>query len=420
MRAPRVRRRQRPQAQSSTFISWLDLADADYERALNLLNPPEDNTVDELGLSPLAEQMSERLYPATAVAMRKARYFLFIAAIYRAIEEQEIPSVRVPGIRKRWEDKLRDLLETNGHRTDVIGRRSKEHLTRYPSSIHWKGLRDLRMFLGEKREADHVRRLDHWYERRSGVETDDQVILRPDDGLENWDPEIPFLPVGVKGDFPSDTSFTLTEDEARYLRDRYLELDRRKGTPSLMGFRLGQGLGEEYEWPWDCPVSGELTQVCEHARCLSAFARGATLHYFHMLLRRTDKRELLADVERGLKKWWRTGRPRLRTWDIDQYPEDLRPKKWASDRDFLVGWTARCLDAASPDELLRDAAATERIVNRDRLRARSRFRSAHYLGVWKPETAVREANEAELAPFRLGFRHRIGQVFVRDILGALD
>lgn len=391
------------------FVAWLDLSSKDIDEALRLLAPGDEDTVDELGLGVLAENVSDRLYPATNVTMKYARYYLFVAAIYRHLEGLKIPSALVPAHRRALENKLRDALE-NGGETDFHGSRARDKLKRYPSNIYWRGMSDLGLYLHDESDTDYVQRLDQWHESRRGLLNDDRKRVRDEAVGPNWDHRIPRLALDP---FPRRLRFQLKAGEAQYLRDRIVE----HHPESLLAHCLGQRFASPPAWPWKCAASGELAVIISHARALSTFARGATLLYFHMLLEKRGQKDELPALEAALTRWYRRGASVLRAWRIDAFPIDLRSQdRWEADVAFLRGWTTRCLEAGSARALLRDDAARALVVKRDSARTRSRFRDRQLLRSWDPKAALREARRK--APYRFSYRHGIGQRIVSDILAV--
>lgn len=407
-RSRKTRGRQTSPA-TSGFVAWLDLSSKDIDEALRLLAPGDEDTVDELGLGVLAENVSERLYPATNVTMKYARYYLFVAAIYRHLETLNIPSAQVRAHRRTLENKLRDALESGGE-TDFHGSRARDKLRRYPSNIYWGGMRDLGLYLHDESDGDYIERLDQWHESRRGLLNDDRKRIRDETVGLNWDPRIPRLPLEP---FPRRLRFKLKRAEADYLRNRILE----RHPESLLAYCLSHVATSPRVWPWNCGASGKLAVIVTHARALSAFARGATLLYFHMLLEKRGQKDELPAIETALSRWYRLGAGALRRWRIEAFPIDLRSdERWATDEKFLRGWRARCLEAGSARRLLRDDAARSLVVERDSARKRSRFRDRQLLKSWDADAAFREARRKH--PYRFSYRHAIGQRIVSDILAG--
>ena len=92
-------------------VTWLDFRADDLVRARDLIRSlQEEGVIDELGfLAPLA-RFSDLLHPATTTLMRSARYFYFIAGIYRSLERKEVRGTQIPHPSRQRQDELREAL----------------------------------------------------------------------------------------------------------------------------------------------------------------------------------------------------------------------------------------------------------------------------------------------------------------------
>ncbi len=318
------------------FLGWLDFHDGDLKAIKALLTGGED-TVDELGLAPLAGVVADALYPATSVLMTEPRYLFFVSTIYRYLEAEKTPSVDVPVARKQLEDRVRDRLEhayadDAGGRSGIIGRRSRDELKRYPSSIYWRSLGQLGLYTEPGvSERAHVDGLDAFYESAGGVATDDAAHTYAEDS-ERWNPKLPRVARLIEHLSTASTrgaplSFQLTRAEAVFLRDAFLH----RFPKSLLSHRLIEKADPEgAPWPWSQRAeavsssqrdnAARLNRILHHAKRLSALSRGATLQYFDILLEKRagcrirDDGDLRGLVAEGFARWNAKSAGLLATW----------------------------------------------------------------------------------------------------------
>jgi hypothetical protein len=68
-------------------FAWLDTSERDKRRALDVIDLfQQKETVDELGLGSVRDTIADILAPGTSTIQTRARYFFFIAWIYRNLE----------------------------------------------------------------------------------------------------------------------------------------------------------------------------------------------------------------------------------------------------------------------------------------------------------------------------------------------
>ena len=69
-------------------VSWLSSSSAEIARARHVLKSLTlGGTIDELGFLVLQGAFADVFYPAVTTPMTRARYFVFVPAIYRYLEE---------------------------------------------------------------------------------------------------------------------------------------------------------------------------------------------------------------------------------------------------------------------------------------------------------------------------------------------
>src|SRR6266568_6793251 len=202
-------------------IAWLDFRRDDMNRARDfILSMQGEGVLDELGFLALHGQFSDLFYPATSTLMRSARYFYFVADVYRQLEREGVTSSQVALTVRRRLDALRDVLSHN-EATGVFGREAKMEIKQLPSAIYWNGLRLLGMFTSTLSEAGYQARFDELRRERRGFADDDKTPQKTDH-VGYWDSRLPaprFL--DQDGAFRPSTGFRLSRAEANDLANRF-------------------------------------------------------------------------------------------------------------------------------------------------------------------------------------------------------
>jgi hypothetical protein len=91
----------------SLHLGWLDLDAAGLSAARAFMAGPKDTgTIDELGFGPIRQIYADLFFPATNTQMTRARYFLLIPGICRALERMGAPPEDTDRNRKDLENAL--------------------------------------------------------------------------------------------------------------------------------------------------------------------------------------------------------------------------------------------------------------------------------------------------------------------------
>jgi hypothetical protein len=289
----------------SSVFAWLDYDEAERRRmqeAVELFR--ERDTIDQLGIGSVRDAFSNLLFPGTSVLHTRARYFLFIPWIYRRLERAHVRSADVAGAARRDEIRLIDALLSGGEDRDVIGAQARADLKQLPSEAYWTGLRvlGLRLFPGTRaqyhRSFDAFRRAAHELPRDPSRSEHDEPVedwarLSWDAGLDSLEPS-ELLDV---------TSFSLTSDEAEYLRDRIV----RSVPDSLLAFLIKLPPAGPAALPWEHPAVGALPHALarelDFARIFSQVMWGAGLLYNLLLAEMTDSRDLMDHYTARVRDW---------------------------------------------------------------------------------------------------------------------
>jgi hypothetical protein len=400
-------------------VTWLDFRADDLAQAREFIRSlQEEGVIDELGFLGLLGRLSDLLHPATTTLMRSARYFYFVAGIYRLLEHEGVHASQVFQLARQRQDELKDVLaakETVG----VIGRDAGINLRQFPSLIYWSGLRKLGMFTSSLSENAYQEQFDDIRRSRRGYQDDDKTAQGPE-GVHYWSADLPparFL--DSEGQVKPGETFKLTKAEALDLHKRITS----RFPSSLISHMLAHRL-VGIQWPWDCPKpSQELAVWLAHARNMSLFVRGATLQYYALLIEERDKRGIQKAtnaVQPVFEQWWAAARGPLKKWSTSEFvtvptvASALRPGN-RGDRWFIDGWIERCVAASSAGDLLIDEKARDLIRERERRvkPAKSRLKYEKHLKQWKPDRVSESL-------YQFDYRHSIGSRFVSEILDGME
>lgn len=264
-------------------LTWLDLTASDRDKMRQVLDLfKEQGTVDEMGLGTLRDAFSDVLFPGTSTIQTRLRYVLFIPWIYRQLEASSPGTDDVEARSRSAELNLIDPLQHSKDSDGTIGVRARGSLARLPSSVYWTALVRWGIFQHERSQGwyhTHFARLAR--RRDAGVAADDPGVIhahRP-----NWHPRLPCPPKS----FPGNVSFTLTRNEAEFLRGRIEQ--RCAGT--LLAWLVQEGTDAPPDgcfWH-DSAASGasvEIRETIELARRFSLHVEGMPLLYNLLLAER--------------------------------------------------------------------------------------------------------------------------------------
>lgn len=400
-------------------VTWLDFRADDLARARDFIRSlQEEGVIDELGFLALLGRFSDLLHPATTTLMRSARYFYFIAGIYRSLEREGVRASQIPHLSRQRQDELRDVLsdtETIG----VIGRDAGINLRQFPSQIYWSGLKKLGMFTSNLSESAYQEQFDDIRRSRRGYQDDDKTPQGPE-GVRFWSDDLPpasFL--DSDGGIRPGATFKLTRAEASDLHKRFTS----RFSESLLSHMLKHRL-IGIDWPWECPKLPESLAVWVwHARNMSLLVRGATLQYYSLLMEERDKLRIEEDTDLVapiFDEWWIAAKEPLKKWRTSEFvtvPTVASALRLGNrgDRWFIDGWLERCVAASTAEALLRDEKARHLIRERERRvkPAKARLKYEKHLRQWKPDRVGEGI-------YQFDYRHSIGSRFVSEILDGME
>lgn len=399
-------------------VAWLDFRRDDLTRAREFIHSLQgEGVLDELGFLALHGQFSDVFYPATSTLMRSARYFYFVAAVYRQLEREQVSSREVAISARRKLDQLRDAL-SNNETTGILGRDAKLEVKVLPSAIYWNGLRRLGMFTAPLSEAGYHTRFDELRAACRGFADDDKA-QQVSNTVAFWDSAIPsprFL--DETGAFRSSTRFRLHKLEARDLADRF-----ERHFPNSLFVHLLHAERWNIPYPWAAPKpDATLATYLHHAEALSLLARGATLQYYALVMNARERARLDVpelDIAEAFKCWWDAARSKLQTWN----PNDLVALRFVADGvrpgergdlAFFTCWLSRLSACGSPKGMLGDTVARELVRRRelDVKPTKARLKHRRHLEQWRAPKLGTDANGIE-------YRHGIGTSVLHEVLEGM-
>ena len=395
-----------------SYIAWLDHSEHERRKMLDIIDLfREKETRDELGLGGVRDAFADLLFPGTSTIQTRARYFLFIPWIYRALESKRVPSAEIATRGRREEVALIEALVASGERTGVIGIEARQNLKRLPSSVYWNGLGHwgIRRFAGP--QDQYHRALDRFY-RLTGREerTDDgepvEAVLR-----RNWDPGLPPAPTG----FPTGATLQLTRGEADYLAGRIVAAHPRSLLAALV--HLDQAW-EACDLPWEHPQRGAFVErhreQIQHAQLFSESGHGAPLLYNLMLAEEALREDLATEYREWLAQWadmLHQNAEALSSWSLNRFwqiahsgGERIGPRT----QGFVTRWLALALPPGRARGIADSKAARQLIFERERALKgeQSRLTNQRALERWSGAAGTGQ----------IDYRWGISQAILLDIL----
>lgn len=347
----------------STF-TWLDYSEQERRKMLDVIELfGERTTRDELGLGGVRDAFADTLFPGTSTIQTRAKYFLFVPWIYRALEAKSTPSATIGVKARALEIKLIDALSQSKDKdtAGLIGKQAKENLQRLPSSVYWQGMLvwGIRQFRGSQDE--YHRSVDLFYHRRNAhghSRRDFEGEALGESGPTNWHAGLPAAP----DDFPTVASFALERHEADYLRERILE----HCSKSLLAFLVRERAPiEKVGFAWELPgnVPPHLREQLEHGWNFSLSVHGSQLLYNLMLAELRKSEERIGHYRERMDQWWDAVSDRasaLGAWDRTRFwsivslgnPRvSLRAKRFVNDWIDAVQTATRLADVRDSQAL---------------------------------------------------------------------
>lgn len=403
----------------TSFFGWMDYSEHERRQVLDVISLFSDrDTRDELGIGAVRDAFADILFPGTSTIQTRARYFLFVPWIYLELERLKVPSSQIAARARKEEVALIETLRKTCDPEGTIGKRAGPSLKRLPSNIYWQGLGrwGIRIFPGSP--GEYHRSVDNFYAYSRQNQRNDDGEPLSGRTTKNWHNALPPKPVG----FPKEATFSLTKEEALYLRERIMS--RAPGT--LLAFLIDQGQPfERVAFPWEHCLAVDFPfhnrEQLEHARNFSETIHGAALLYNLMLAELTPFQERIKDYIQRLHEWAIRLVERenaLISWDRQRFWDILiasGARISIPTRRFVNTW----LDLTLGDDIGRNARsmaenkhARQLIHERERLlkRSQARLDNRRALELWNGAAGTAQ----------LDYRWPMAQTIILDILSGLN
>jgi hypothetical protein len=403
---------------STGYVGWIDLTDGDIRRAKKVIAGfTQDDSVDALGFQPISDVFSDRFYPAVTTPMTRARYYIFIPAIYRVLERDGEGRAGIVTAAENIQTDLMRILLKRERGNGVIGQRSGDDLERFPAAIYWSALRKLGILTNDISEHEYQREISVRENADELLVTDDQTEIRGEMVEDFWD-DVPVDRVLSRYQLRHGLTFCLTREEANYLNGRVQHLAR-NSFPSVFSERLVAGDERMLRHPWEWKArSRDLAGYLSHAGPFSAMTRALSLIY-EDLVALAKKRAASAtrrQISESFNEWGIAGPHWVRRWDIGEF-FNLFQIPEGSDREVFVTFAKKCRAQKNISRLFYDPELRDLVKARESQQRPNKCRlcgkSSHaaYLKDWRrPKTSKGKTT------FHLDYRHNPGQTIVRDIL----
>lgn len=399
----------------ASFIAWVDYSQIERDRmrqAVALFR--EHQTVDELGVGSIRDIIANRLFPGTSTIQTRLRYFLFVPWIYREMERSgRADQVEAEG-RRRELALVRPLVDA-GDLRGVMGQDAGELLQRLPSSVYWSGLQSWGLFSKSWSLEEYRLNIPQIRKRRASERpTDDKGIAL--NGFTTWTPHLPDCPP----DFPHGLSFTLTHDEAEFLRSRLKNAHPASLLSQWMNATRAQRPILHQTAPWDASLAlpPQLQHELAVAKKFALLMHGAVRLYNIALAEQvpTEKAEQWREFHRNELRHWQQQavEQHIFSWNLNElwaFCRETGRDAGKSTKDFVEGWYHAVGDVGL--EQVGEAPALRALVRRREIHlkgARSRFRNPRALERWGGASGTA----------LMTYRWRTVATFLGDLYSALD
>lgn len=392
-------------------LTWIDHDSAARERSLQIIGLfRERDSRDELGLGAIRDSFSDKLFPGTSTIQTRLRYMLIIPWVFKKLEAQRIPSGEIEARARRFELQLIKPLTESDDSAKAFGAEAGQHLKRLPSDVYWAGLGDwgLRRFNGSVN--DYFRSLDRIYAIRKQAHFHGDDAAEESDAL-TWHPHLPDPPEN----FPWELSFSLTREEAEFLRDAIVTA----AGESLLGWLVREKRQACIDRPWEHPDLASFPEptreLLEHAQLFSDVMQGAAILYNLMLaeIEIDDRKDLVDEHRERISDWADAldGR-RVSEWSLPDLWEAVRDSRHTIKPGtcrFVEKWVQSVRE--NPHGVIDNKEARHLVQMREQAlkKNRSRFVNARAREQWSGYAGIRP----------MTFRWLIAQTFLEDLARGL-
>lgn len=413
-----------------SWLKWLDYSSAERDAVLTLLASRKDKgTIDEFGIGTIRDGIADHLFPCLSTIQTRAKYFLFVPWILRAMEARTSETDWAKGLAHSERRLIEALKRDDGaDKHGLIGSESGDGLKRFPSAIYWSGIRQLRIFQDDSSLAeylDEIGDLRRAARADTGLEASDEP---PPVEARSWDPGLPPAEPG----YLNRTSLALSRDQAIYLQEKVQGLRTVTGRPCLLQWLMSESVPDAALAPLDRPwaliepmgtsLPEHLHRELNHAKLFSLLVEGLTTLYYFFLARdlASTGRMQMDHHRRALETWcaqvaaearslhaWRSGLAEFWLWVNQKAP------RTGQVRGFVEHWLEGLADQGFEPRV--DGLTTA--ANRAFLRQREQ-RQKGSLARLMPGGPL-ERWKVEVSATSLNYRWRTGRQFVTDVAAGL-
>lgn len=231
-------------------VAWLSSSSAEIARAREVLKSlTPGGVIDELGFLVLQGAFADHFYPAVTTPMTRARYLMFVPAIYQYLEQSKKALGKdTDRLSRDLQFELLKALLRNEAR--AIGMESGRNIVRTPSEIYWNALGALGIATQRLSESSYKNRLSAGALGPQVWRDDDDAAHT--DGVESlWNSSLRLGHIMPGGLFPDGTDFRLRKAEAVFLQRRYADL-KPGGRDSLITHLVSLSVGRQYVPRGEC------------------------------------------------------------------------------------------------------------------------------------------------------------------------
>jgi hypothetical protein len=205
-------------------VGWIFGSFAERDEALTLLDddgPAEPR--DELGIGPLRDAFSNAFFPGITSPQTRAKYFLFVPAMYKRIEEEKALRRRPGSAITDLEHELLEGLMGGRDLEGIIGSKYKRVPTTPASAIYWTGVHTW----GIRRFSDSRPRYHGWLQTPARLLHLDQIEEDAEEDPPRW------LLLPGEAHLLESPDIHLSHAEASFLEGRIHALPSQPGRPLL-------------------------------------------------------------------------------------------------------------------------------------------------------------------------------------------
>lgn len=395
--------------QTQSRLAWIDHDSAARERSLQIIDLfKERDSRDELGLGAIRDSFSDKLFPGTSTIQTRLRYMLIVPWIFKRLEAKRIPSSEIEARARRFELQLIQPLTESKDSRGAFGAGAGQELKRLPSDVYWAGLGDwgIRRFNGSIN--DYFGSLDQIYAIRRQTHVHGEDAAGNSDVL-TWHPYLPDPPEN----FPGELSFSLTREEAEFLRDTIVTA----AGESLLGWLVREQRRARIDRPWEHPDLARfpepIRELLQHAQLFSDVMRGAAILY-NLMLAEIDDRKDLVDEHREVISGWADAldEGKISEWSFPDLWEAVRNSRHTIKPRacrFVEKWVQYA--GENPHGVIDNEGARRLVRTREQTlkRNRSRFVNARAREQWSGYAGIRP----------MTFRWPIAKTFLEDLVRSL-